>query len=138
MGHSAVARDVRARDSYLDVFARRHAMIIPILEKIEREGDLATKLQDILTEALKGLPHVPKLGREEAVVLIRHEEIEPAIIRTELAWLGERVPRLLNDWEAIVHRHLGGLGSSHTDRDTARYYLALVVRLWRLEYAIAA
>lgn len=118
---------------FLHNVAQRFPAIVPILQKIEGER-LRPKLEAVLRDALKNLPYFPDIAPEDAAALADVGAARAEVIATELGWLSREIGWLRSSFQGAIFRQLSGSGRDTID--TARYYLALVARLFRLEYEV--
>jgi hypothetical protein len=126
--HAIAIPETLSSASYLDSVTARCPALASILGSMRQEP-LCSGLEDVLAEAVMHLPHLPDLG--PAAVANDGEDRE-AVISTELGWLARELGWLRSRFESAVFRRFAGAGRRE-DRDTARFYLALVARLFRLE-----
>jgi hypothetical protein len=82
------------------------------------------------------LPYVPRLPADAAVALIAAGADRAQVVMTELGWLSKEMPTLRSKFQSAMFRQLRGAGAEAMD--AAQYYLALVARMFRLEYAVLA
>ena len=119
---------------FLQKATRRCPALQAVLDRLDQEpNDIARQtIRTILRDALLTAGRWPVLTAFQGEQLCQHDQDHDAFLDTELTWLARERNALYHRWQACVFRYLAGRPVE--ERDCARYYLALISRLYRLEY----
>ncbi len=117
-------------ETYLHAVERRFPALGPVVDAVRGNWRLMAVIADVVMH----LPHFPVTDRAAAAAAL--EENSREVIETELGWLAREMGWLRSEFESAVFRRLPGAGRRE-ERDEARFYLAVIARLFRLERADA-
>lgn len=129
--HAVAAPEALSPALYLLSVTVRCPALARILDLL-REEPLREEIEAVLADAVRHLPHFPDFGPEK--LLVADDEDRGEVVNLELGWLSRQIPWLRSRFESAVFRHLSGKDRAQ-ERAAARFSLALVARLFRLEDA---